>query len=297
MRPNPLLKKLGFSDSDRLVIFHADDIGMCQATLTAYADLIDFGLISSAATMTPCPWFQGAAAFCRQHPEVDMGVHLTLNAEWDTYRWAPLSTRDPASGLVDKEGYFHHWTEETHANADPTAVQIELVAQLERAQAAGIDVTHIDTHMGTVAYPSYLPGYIQLAMQHCLPTMIPRLDEAGYLAMGMDAEMAAFAVQLGDQLEEQGFPLIDNIYMMSLEDPAERIEQVKAAMSSIPAGITHFILHPTADTPEIRALAPDWRCRVADYEAFTNKELKEYIKNCGVQVIGYRQIREVMKGS
>jgi hypothetical protein len=101
MDPNPVLRKLGFADDDRVVIIHADDIGMCQATMSAFADLVDFGLISSGAVMVPCPWFPQAAAYCRQHPLVDLGVHLTLTSEWDGYRWGPVSTRDPASGLID----------------------------------------------------------------------------------------------------------------------------------------------------------------------------------------------------
>ena len=156
MRPNPLLKRLGLSDDARAVIFHADDVGMCQASLAAYVDLVDFGLISAASTMVPCSWFPATAAFCRDHPgeKVDMGVHLTLTSEWDGYRWGPISTRDPASGLMDTDGYFHPDTESAQAHGDPAAVQLEIQTQVERALAAGIDVTHIDSHMGTVFHPS-----------------------------------------------------------------------------------------------------------------------------------------------
>ncbi|GAF81194.1 unnamed protein product, partial [marine sediment metagenome] len=83
MIPNPALKKIGFSDLDRLVIFHADDIGMCQGSLSAYDDLLTFGLLSSAATMVPCPWFPAVGMFYRNHPnkeKLDIGVHLTLNS-------------------------------------------------------------------------------------------------------------------------------------------------------------------------------------------------------------------------
>ena len=107
MSTNPFLKKLGFAADARVVIIHTDDIGMCQASVGAFRDLIDFGLISSAAVMVPCPWFPEVAALCRSRPGIDMGVHLTLNSEWDSYRWGPISTRDPASGLLDEEGYFY----------------------------------------------------------------------------------------------------------------------------------------------------------------------------------------------
>jgi hypothetical protein len=93
MPPNSCLKKLGFADTDRVVIVHADDIGMCEATLPAIADLFDFGFVSSAAMMVPCPWYPAAAAYAQAHPELDFGVHLTLNSEWEKMRWGPLSKR------------------------------------------------------------------------------------------------------------------------------------------------------------------------------------------------------------
>ena len=127
MQPNPVLRKLGLADDDRVAIIHADDIGMCQASLAAFADLVDFGLISSGATMVPCPWFPSVAMYCREHPVVDLGVHLTLTCEWDTYRWGPVSTRDPASGMIDEEGYFYRQSEPVQEHGDPAAVQIELL--------------------------------------------------------------------------------------------------------------------------------------------------------------------------
>lgn len=88
---NPFLARLGYGPDDRVVIIHADDVGMCQASLAAFADMVAFGLVSSGSTMVPCSWFPAAAAFCRANPEVDMGVHVTLTCEWDAYRWGPIS--------------------------------------------------------------------------------------------------------------------------------------------------------------------------------------------------------------
>lgn len=294
MNPNPVLRRLGFADDDRVVIIHTDDIGMCQATVSAFSEVFDFGLISSGAVMVPCPWFPEVAAYCRQHPQVDLGVHLTLTSEHDNCRWGPISTRDPASGLMDEEGYFYRQSEQVQEHGDAAAVQLELEAQVARALDAGIDVTHIDTHMGAVAHPKFIPAYVQLALQHSVPPMILRLDEAGWRQMGLDGETAAFAAQLVQQLEARSVPLLDHLVALDLDQPQDRMEQAKATFDSLPPGLTHFIIHPAQDTPELRALTPSWQGRVADYRAFTSEELRNYVKNCGAQVIGYQALRELM---
>ncbi|MBN2148940.1 MAG: polysaccharide deacetylase family protein [Anaerolineales bacterium] len=295
MNPNPYLKKLGFSDRDRLVIIHTDDIGMCHASVAAYAHLVDFGIISSAATMVPCPWFPAVADFCRQNPQADMGVHATLNSEWDLYRWGPISTRDTASGLIDEEGYLHRTTSAVHAQASPAAVQAELAAQVQRALAAGIDVTHVDTHMGTVGHPRLIPIYVQVALQFGLPPMIPRLDESGFLSIGMDQETARFAAQSLAAFEDQGIPLIDHVAGAPLDQPDNRMQVTQDCLDQIPAGITHFVIHPSIDTPELHAIAPDWRSRLGDYQNFCNEEMRRFLQQRGVHVIGYRLLRDAMR--
>lgn len=297
MRPNPVLRKLGFSDTDRVAIIHVDDVGMCQASVAAFADLWQFGLITCGAVMMPCPWSLEAAKFARQHPAVDLGVHLTLNSEWETYRWGPVSTRDPASGLLDEQGCFHRSTPATQAKADPQAVQIELVAQIDLAKTAGIQPTHADTHMGTVAHPKFMQAYLQTAMQAGLPPMMLRLDEAGWqkLDVGLDKETIAHVVRLVDSLEEMGLPLLDNILGMPLDsDPALRFEHTKATFDALQPGITHFIIHAAKDTPELRAITPDWACRNADYQTFLREDLRQYLRQIGVHTLGYRAIQSLM---
>jgi predicted glycoside hydrolase/deacetylase ChbG (UPF0249 family) len=298
MQPNPVLKKLGLAEDDRAVIFHTDDIGMCQASLAAYADLVDFGLISAASTMVPCPWFPATAAFCRNHPgkEVDMGVHVTLNSEYENYRWPPISTCDLASGLVDREGYQPTSVEAVQEHGDPAAVQREIEAQVERALAAGIDVTHVDSHMGTVFHPRFLAAYLQVALQHRVPPFLPRLDEAGLREMGVDAETAAFFASQLQAFEAQGLPLVDRFHMMPLDQPDDRVEQVKQVLDGLPQGLTYLIIHPAQDTPELRAVTPSWPSRVADYRAFTSEALRAFVQNSGIHVIGCRDLRDLMRG-
>ncbi len=298
MTPNPFLKKLGLADTDRAVIIHTDDIGMCHASVQAFKDLWKFGTITSGAVMVPCPWFPAVAQMCRENPEIDMGVHATLNAEWESYRWGPVSTRDQASGLLDADGYFHQWHPAVYKNAKPEAVEAEANAQIERALAAGIDVTHVDSHMDTIMNPLFIQSYIQAAANRLLPPMLPRLNAQGTDMLGISAEEMQTYTPIMQQLETMGLPMVDGILMMPLDepDPQKQMEIAKHLLGNLPVGITHFLFHPSIDTAELRAIAPDWESRVTNYNIFMSDEIKKFIESEDIQPIGYRQIRNAMRG-
>jgi len=294
MQPNPVLRRLGFSDTDRIAIIHTDDIGMCLASVAAFSDLWDFGLISSGAVMVPCPWFLKAAEYARAHPEADLGVHSTITSEWKTYRWGPVSTRDPQSGLVDPQGFFFHGTQQAQENGDPDCVQRELEAQVQMSKLMGLQPTHMDTHMGAVASIKFIPGYLKVALAHRLPPMIFRMDEAAWQAQGVDAQTAAMAVTIMRQFEALGVPLLDAISGLDLDRSDDRFQQAKHAFGALKPGITHFIIHPSKDMPELREIAHDWRARVADYETFLREDLRQFIRQEGIHVIGYRALQDLM---
>lgn len=297
MKPNSFLKQLGFDKNDRVVIIHADDVGMCQATISAFDELVEFGLVSSGAVMVPCPWFLHAVAYCKEHLEADMGVHLTLTSEWSSYRWGPVSACDPSTGLLDEQGYFHHRVHQVHKHSDPHAVQVELEAQLIRAQKAGIDVTHIDNHMGSLAYPTFIPVYLHLAQQFHLPAMIPLGGKEDWQALGLDAETAAEAARFASEiLGSQEILQIDHAIGLRLDQPEERLTQAKNAFDSLEPGLTHFAIHPAKDTPELRQATPTtWQSRVADYEVFQSDELRNHLSDLGIYVIGYKPLRDLMQ--
>jgi predicted glycoside hydrolase/deacetylase ChbG (UPF0249 family) len=294
--PNPLLKRLGLAENDRAIIIHADDIGMCQASVEAFSDLSQAGIVSSGAVMVPCPWFPYAAAYARDHVEADLGIHLTLTSEWKTYRWSPVSTCDPASGLVDADGFFFRTSAEVQQRGDPAAVERELESQVLRALQLGIVPTHLDAHMGSVAHPKFIGIYAKLAAKFRLPAMMLRLDEAGWRAVGLEAEAARSAEALAGQLEGSGAPLLDAMASMPLDSHEDRLERAKHLLSGLKPGVTHFVLHPAKDTPELRAIASDWRSRAADYQAFMDEGLRKHIQQIGLRVLGYGALKDLVRG-
>ncbi|HEY6346000.1 MAG TPA: polysaccharide deacetylase family protein [Bryobacteraceae bacterium] len=280
MKQNPVLRKLGFSPSDRVAVIHADDVGMCHATVPAFFELSAGGLISSGSVMTPCPWFAEAAAWWRRAPEADLGVHLTLTSEWENYRWHPLTSCDGTSGMVDVDGCLHR-SDESLKRPDPSAVRTEMRAQVERARAFGIEVTHLDCHMFAMLKDGLTDEYVSLGFELGLPVLMTR----------QPAWVQRLSPERIDRWEEQGVPVFDHLREMPLDRPTEGwLEAAYRIVDELAAGLTYWITHPALDTPELRAIASDWRQRAADYETFGDARLRRHIQQSGVHLIGWRKI-------
>jgi predicted glycoside hydrolase/deacetylase ChbG (UPF0249 family) len=304
MSLNPVLRALGFGADDRVVVLHADDIGVCEATVSGLDELMSFGLVSSCSLMVPCPAFPQAAAYCREHPAIDAGVHLTLTCERDTQRWRPITTAKEDSGLLDVEGFFHRTAKSVSTHGGASAAGEEMRAQLDGAQRAGLDVTHLDSHMFASWHPKFLSDYIRLGNERRLPTLLLRMNDPSCgmnaEACGLDAEAVAQAGRMVREFEaREGLRAVvfDKLVGMGLRDPEDRVAHAKKVLDSLPRGLTHFLIHPAQDTPELRALTRDWRARVADFEAFTSRELLEHVKHSGVQVVGYRALRDALRAA
>ena len=297
MTSNPFITKLGFSENDRVVIFHADDVGMCQASIQAYEDLFDFGTLTSGAIMVPCPWFPAAADIQRRIPDADLGAHLVLTSEWQFYRWRPLTARLTESTLVDAEGFFPRTDLEIHERGDPDEAMVELEAQIQRALAFGIDLTHADMHMAAISHPKFVPGYIQLVSKYQLPPLIPHGDLDMYKSFGVDEATYEMIAAMTAYLEGQRIPMVDFAMGLPLDAPNGQLELAGKMIGELKPGLTHFIIHPSIDTPELRAITPDWECRVANYNVFLSGEFKKHLEREGIKLIGYRAVRDAMRGA
>lgn len=271
----------------KAIILHADDVGLCQATVRAFAELSELGAISSGSLMVPCPAFAVAAEHCRRHPRVDAGVHLTLTAEWESLRWGPVAQLGPESGLLDGDGAFHRTRKAVWEMADPAAAEAEMRAQVEAALAAGVDVTHIDSHMFASLHPRLLPGYLRVARDKSLPALLWRPS-----AVASRPELDEAARPEVEAWEGAGLPVVDHVAFLPLGELGDRWEQARAAFDAMPPGLTHFILHPACDDPELRGIARDWPARVADYELFRSGRPVEYLRRQGVRILGYRALRD-----
>ena len=173
---------------------------MCNATVNAFFELAEHGVTSSGSVMVPCPWFPAVAAGCRGNADIDVGVHLTLTSEWDGYRWGPISTRDPGLRPVGRGGVLLSQPGPM-AEPRPKAARIEMEAQVDRALAAGLDLTHVDCHMFSMLAASLIGHYVGLGFARRLPVLMTRQPQ--WVATLSEAAIAGW--------EEQGLPVFDHL--------------------------------------------------------------------------------------
>jgi predicted glycoside hydrolase/deacetylase ChbG (UPF0249 family) len=290
---NAFLKKMGYEPEDRVLITHIDDMGFCHASNVATQSCLESGAASCASIIVNAPWFIEAANICRQHPEFDVGVHLTLTAEYPTFRWPALSSRDPATGLLDEQGYLWHRREDAVRHVTEAAAEAEMRAQIDTALATGLEITHIDTHMGSVVHPKFLGSYLSLAQEYGVPAFLPRITRERLEALRM-SDMAEEYLSAIDKIDEDAVPTLDEIIIDTLLDMNDKHQFYRDIIDRIQPGLTHLLFHPAVDGDELQAIAHTFGSRHADYLAWSDPALKTYIDDAGIKHIGYRELKSAL---
>ena len=272
-----LAERLGYGPEDRLLIVNCDDLGSSHAANVGVYEALREGSATSATLMVPCPWAREAAA---RHRGEDVGVHLTLNAEWDRYRWGPITH---APSLVDGDGGFPRTVEEVWEHADLEEVRRELRTQVERAILWGFDVTHLDSHMGTLQLrPEFFDVYLELAVEFEVPLRLA----------GASAERIT-GFPFRRLAAEEGVVFPDHFLHVAGQGTRRVLER---ALADLRPGVTEVYAHPAIDTPELRALAPDWPARVDDHDLLArDHDLPAMAERLGVRFIGWRALRRLQR--
>jgi predicted glycoside hydrolase/deacetylase ChbG (UPF0249 family) len=271
-------ERLGYPPDARLLIINCDDLGSSRSANVAVYEALRDGMATSATLMVPCPWARDAAAMYRGE---DVGVHLTLNAEWETYRWGPI-THSPS--LLDGDGGFPRTTADVWDHADVEEVRRECRTQIERAIYWGFDVSHLDSHMGTLQLrPEFFDVYLELAIDFRLPLRM--VSSSLEPMIGFPARRLA---------AEEGVVFTDNFVYSTLGSRAS----IEKALFSLRPGVTEVFLHPALDTDELRASHPDWPHRVEDHAFLTrDPSFVDLVERAGAILIGFRELRELQRSA
>ncbi len=271
-----LLERLGRRQTDRLVVLVCCGLGSSNAANLGIGAALSNGVATSAGLQVPCPWARGAAAI---HHADDVGVHLTFNAEHDTYRWGPI-TRAPS--LLDGDGGFPRTVTDLGEHADVDEVRRECRAQVERAMLWGFDPTHLGSHLDALCLrPELFDVYLELAVDAALPMSLPD--------PGVDVGFPA-----RDLAAEEGVLVPDHV--VCAPRGTESRGAVDAALRKLRPGVTEIQVRPAADTPELRAITGRWSANVSDAHLVTDDwAFRAALDRSGAELIGYRHLRNAQR--
>jgi len=289
-------ERLGYPAGKKVIMLHADDIGMCkEANISAKRNLLE-GYIQSAAAMPPCPNFEEIIEWAIEHPEIDMGLHLALTSEWKTHRWPSVLPVSEVPGLIDEEGMLWRSVEEVVEHATVEEVDKEVRAQIEKSIALGYRPDHIDTHMGTLfGSPEYAIAYLQIAMDYGIP--------ANAIDMSNPLVVAGF--------REKGYPITDEVvdfmnaytlpkldYFTSAPNAKtyeEKIQVFKDLIKSLQPGLTEIIFHPSEGTENLKTITGSWQQRMWEAKMFGDPDLIQFFKDEGIIFTNWKEIMKRFK--
>jgi len=280
-----IAERLGHPRDAKLLILHADDIGVAHSENAASFDALDKRAVNSGSIMIPTPWVTEVAEYVKTHPNADLGLHLTMNAEWNTYRWGGIASRDKTQSLHDPDGTLPRETGTVAKRAKQDEVERELRAQIDRAYAIGIKPTHVDSHMAALyETPELFGTYAKVARSYKLP----------FLHFIGKAEQPNVAQLLPTDI------VADAVYMrLQNASPEHWKDYYLDVLRNMKPGLNVILVHLGYDDAELRAVTTgytDWEAkwRQKDYDLVNSAEFKQAVKDNGVVMVTWREIGKLM---
>ncbi|MDR8391369.1 polysaccharide deacetylase family protein [Aliifodinibius sp. S!AR15-10] len=281
-----IAEELGYPADAKLLIIHADDLGVSHSENAASITAMEEGTVNSASIMVPCPWFPEIAAYARQHPDKDFGLHLTLTSEWTDYKWGPVTSTDKVPSLVNDKGYFYSTVDSLVMHADPEEVELEIRNQIEKAYRAGINVTHLDAHMYALrSTPELLDVHIKVGREYELPVLLTYEEDV-----------------VKEFVETEGLTekdvVVDNLYMAMQEEYDNGITNYYVELlNNLEPGLSCLLVHTAHDNEEMKAVTRGhiyWGSawRQMDFYFFTSDRAKQLLKENNIHLVTWREIRD-----
>ncbi|MBI1739664.1 MAG: polysaccharide deacetylase family protein [Candidatus Koribacter versatilis] len=282
--PKTAQERMGYPASARLLVIHADDLGMNHSVNRATFEALEKGWITSASILVPCPWFPEVARWAIEHPDADLGIHQALNSEWTDFRWGPISGAGKVPSLVDERGYLPLETPAVAQNAKMPDVEYELRAQIDRAQKAGIRVTHLDTHMAALmSTPELFGVYQKMGDEFHVPILFERTGTHSPQVIAVPADI-----------------LVERVITMEPGVAAKDwLDWYKKQLTPLPSGVYQLIVHLAYDNEEMQGATWDhsdwgaaWRQR--DLDMVKSPEFKQFLKEQGFVLVTWRKLAEAL---
>lgn len=284
-------ERLGWPEGSRVLILHSDDLGMSHASNEGTIEALEFGMVTSASVMMPTPWVVEFHRYIQKHPETDVGLHLTLTSEWDDYRWPPVAGKAQVPGLVDEMGCLWDNVPLVVEHATPGEIEIEIRAQIDRARAMGLPITHIDSHMGALfATPAFFERYLKVGIEMNLP-MIIATDY--WPRAGLESERTKRRRAAIPRVWNAGLPVIDYVHTDTYSWKTRDKEALYIRdIRNLPPGITEMIIHCTKPNEVIDVITNGRELLYGDYFAMINPKIEKVIEEEGIILTTWRELHE-----
>ncbi|MEX2015421.1 MAG: polysaccharide deacetylase family protein [Candidatus Hydrogenedentales bacterium] len=285
-------ERLGWPEDTKALIIHNDDAGMSYDSNRGTIRAIEEGVCNSFSVMMPCPWVPGMVKWIKENPNHDGGLHLTMTAEWDDYRWGPLAGKPTVPGLTDEEGCLWDNVPLVVQNASPDEVEQEIRAQLDRARTMGFEPTHLDSHMGTLfATPAFLERYIKVGVEEGIPVMFP--GGHGYFITQQESRLESMRKPMGEQIWKSGLPVLDDLHNVTYDwKTTDKTDLYIDAIKNLKPGVTMMILHATDTTEVFDDISSSGVVRQGDLNAMIDPRLKQAIEEEGIVLTTFRELKQ-----
>ena len=305
-----IAEKLGYEKDAKLLIIHADDIGIAHSINIASFYAYKNNAINSGAAMIPSPWIKEVAEFHKKYPEYDLGLHLTLTAEWKNYKWRGVSSSNEIPSLLNEYNEFYDNTSDVNINANPEEVRKELQAQIDYARSLGINPSHIDSHMGSIAVNKDLwRVYIEVGYKNKLVSMATNsrvlnlFDEdfpvPDYIVPVNDIYMLYPEADRSFIENAAGEDFANTLIVNDIYKYEDWFNLYSSKIKSLIPGLNVFLLHLGYDNEELRAVTVDhpeygslWR--QLDFDVFNSDEIKKVLEDNDVKLVTWREIQKVV---
>ena len=282
---NNLSELLGYKKNDKLLIIHADDLGLSKSVNQASFDALNNKYVNSASVMIPAPNIIEVADYFNENPDIDLGIHLTFTSEWKDYKWHGISQKDAISSLINGNGNFYEKKKEVIKNSNPEHIRKELQAQIDYAMSIGIKPTHLDSHEGVLFFsPEFFKIYLEVSEKNRLPVFVPKL----------------LAAHFNDDFPQPKNLVVVKMYMadknVSFENWAEYYGSI---LNNLEPGLNEMIVHLGIDNNEMKkitsnriAFGSKWRN--LDYNIVSSPEFMASLIKNNIKLVTWREIKDML---
>lgn len=274
--PPTIQEELGYNIDDILLIVHADDFGVFPGHTDGTIETLEYGMVKSTSIMAPCPDFDRAISYLIDNPDIDGGIHLTLNNEWqEDWSWTPVLSKEEVPSLYNEKGFMHAREDDFFQYADIDEALMELEAQILKVLETGYRPSHLDYHMGTVYQsPEIQDGILNLSKKYKIPILAGMWFPTMY-----------------NRFIDEDFVTITNMRCI-YETSRDRKVVFKEALSYLGPGVNVLLIHP-AYTEEVEEWLEMPYIRSGDLEVWTDPEIKAHADELGIKFISYKEIQEL----